>query len=445
MEITLERKENNEASIKVQLKEADYASSVENKLKEYAKTAKMNGFRPGKVPHSLVKKMYGKSVLFEEVQNVAFTGIYKYLEDNKLSIFGRPLPDVAAFTGINWEGQKDFDFVYNVGLQPELTAVDYSAVKVDRYEIELTDEAYNETLTDLRTRFGKQTEAETATAHDTLNGLLKESNGDKEFKISLSLDKVTDKVLPKMIGATKGTTIAFEINDLLKDLHELMHLTGLSHDDVHHLHGNFEFIVDGILHREPAEINEEFYERVFGKDVVKTEEEFTAKLKETILENYKRETDFLYKLQLDEFLIGNTPMALPKSFLKNWIITSNEGKYTAEQVDKDWDRFEKGLKQDMVYAKIAKDNNLNVTEEEVQNAAKNTIRSMFYNYGLYDISDEMLETQAKMYLENKEQDNRSRIVQQVMETKVFETLKEKVKSNTKKVTHKEFIEIANKH
>jgi trigger factor len=439
MEILLEKKENNEASLKVQLTEKDYLPSVESKLKEYSKTVQLKGFRPGKVPAALVKKMYGKSIMFEEIQNVAFTNIYDYLRDNNILIFGRPLPDVASFSKIDWDNQKDFSFIYNVGLQPEVKLPALDKLKVNKFEIELTEEVINETINDLKNRFSKMESVEKSEEGDTVNGKAVEADGAKEFNMAIPTSKLKKDALKTFKGISAGAELTFDIENLFDDIHELMHVTGLGHDAVHDLKGSFKLTVETVNRPSSAQLDQDFFDQVFGKDAVKTEDEFMAKLKETVTENYKRESDYFYKITLDKALMENVSLDLPADFLKNWIKTSNEGKYTDEQIENDWDKFVNGIKQDLIYNKLAQEHKIEVSEDEIREQAKNTIRSMFYQYGLYDITDEMIEPQVKLYLESKEHDNYSKMKEQVLDIKVFETLKANTKPTHKTVDYKQFL------
>lgn len=439
MEILLEKKENNEASLKVQLAEKDYTPSVENKLKEYSKSVQLKGFRPGKVPPALVKKMYGKSILFEEIQNVAFTNIYDYLRDNNILIFGRPLPDVAAFSAIDWDNQKDFQFVYNIGLQPEVALPSLDKLKLTKFDIQLTDEVLNDTIQDLKNRFSKMETVEKSEAKDIINGKATEVNGTKEFNVALPVSKLKSGIVSKFVGLSAGNEVEFDIETLFDDVHELMHITGLNHDAIHDLKGNFKLVVETVNRATEAPLDQDFFDQVFGKGKVANEEEFMTKLKETITDNYVRESDYLFKITTDKVLIENTNLVLPANFLKNWIKTSNEGKYTDEQIDNDWDKFVNGIKQDLIYNKLTQEFKIEISEDEIREQAKNTIRSMFYQYGLYDITDEMIEPQVKLYLESKEHDNYAKMKEQVLDSKVFEVLKANTKPTLKKVDYKEFL------
>lgn len=193
MEITLEKQSATNATLKVNLNESDYRPKVAEKVKEYSKKVQLKGFRPGKVPTSLVEKMYGKSILVDEINQILSDSITKYIRENKLPIIGEPLPDSEKTENINWETQKEFEFNYNLGLVPEFNLDLSPNVKLTKNNIKIEDKVVNETLENLKNQFGQSTNPEVSAEGDFIYGDLKEENGDFEFQSLIPTNKIKNQ------------------------------------------------------------------------------------------------------------------------------------------------------------------------------------------------------------------------------------------------------------
>lgn len=443
MEITLEKKAPTNATIKVNLKEADYQPKVSQKLKEYSKKANIKGFRPGKVPTSLIERMYGKSILVDEINHILSHSVTDYIKENKLPIIGDPLPETSETESIDWETQKDFEFSYEVGLVPTFQYDLSENVKVTKYSIDIEDKVVNETLENLKNQYGKMENPETSEANDFLYGEFKEVNGEFTANGVLPLNKVKDAESKKIIGLKKEETVKLDITNLFDDEAVLAHTLNISVDEAKNKKGEFEFTVKNINRTEPAELNKEFFDKIFGNDAVQSEEEFFKKLRETIAENYNRESDNLLLFKIQEQLIKNTAIDLPNEFLKRWLLISNEGKVTQEQIDKEYDYYVKELKWTLIKNKIAEDNSIKVENEEVESKAKELIQMQFG--GLSFDNEEMQETLNKIienYLKQDKGKNYVKTYEQVLFDKVISVIKEKVNIEEKNVSVDEFKELA---
>lgn len=440
MDITLDKKNSTEASIKITLKEADYQPKVEEKVKEYSKKANIKGFRPGKVPPTLVRKMYGKSILVDEINHMLSHSITDYIKENKLQILGEPLPDQNESKNIDWENQKEFEFEYNIGLVDEFD-YDLTKVKVIRYKIEMDDKSLAETIDNLKQQYGKMTNPEVSQEGDYLYGELQQADGEFTATFSLPLNEVEEKERKNFIGRKKEDRIAFDIREAFKDDETIAHVTGKEKDEIAGLEGKFEFTVLNVNRQEAADLNQEFFDKIFGKDTVTSEEEFKSKVKETISENYDRETDAYLNKSIQDIFIESTEIQLPDEFLKRWLLLSNEGKISMEDIEKEYDAYANETKWNLLQNKIAEDNEVKVENTDVVERTKSLIRQQLASSGMGSQLEDNMDAFADNYLKSENGQNYMKIFNQVKTEKLLDFIKEKITIDTKEVNVEEFKKI----
>ncbi|WP_333821395.1 trigger factor, partial [Ohtaekwangia sp.] len=338
MEITLNKKTNTEGVIKIKLTEGDYQPHVEEKVKDYSRKANIKGFRQGKVPSGVIKKMFGKSILVDEINHLLSHKLSDYIKDNNIKILGDPLPNQEKARQIDWDAQKDFEFEYEIGMVEDFSYEVSSKVKVNSYPIEVDQKTIDETLTDLKKRFGKVSYPETSEADDNLFGELSAKEGDfKKEHAFIAIEKVEKKEQKKFIGLKKDEEVEFEISKLFTEDADVAQLLGVSEEEAKAAKGKYTFKINTISRVEPAAVNSELFDRVFGKDVVTTEEDFINKVKETISENYKREAEHFLDHNIEDYFIQNTSINLPDDFLKSWLKSSSNGEVTEEVISKEFE------------------------------------------------------------------------------------------------------------
>ncbi|WP_347160442.1 trigger factor [Pontibacter chitinilyticus] len=435
MNITLNQTDSTNAQLKVVLEEADYAPKVDQQVKEYSKKAQIKGFRPGKVPAGLVKKMYGKSILVEQINKVLQEEITKYIRENDVKLLGEPLPEPTQ-DAIDWDNQKEFEFTYQVGLLPEFNLpLDKS---VEGYTVELDQKTIDEAYENLKRQFGKTTNPETSEAGDFIYGELKQVDGEFESKTLIPTTRVVEGQ-DKFLGVKSGDTIRFDIRKSFGDDNAaLAHVTGLSKDDAATLNGEFEFTVEKINRTEPAELNQELFDKLFGKDEVTTEEEFDTKVRETIEENYKNEAENLLNRRIIDTLVDNVEVELPTEFFKRWLLVTNEGKLTAEQIDANFDQYTKELKWSMIKNKLVAENDLKVSNDEVVAATK---EKMLAQFNMPEIPEELADSMNNYANQYLNQDNGRNYVQeyeQLLAEKVLAKLKEQMTVVEKTISAEDF-------
>jgi len=447
LEITLDKKSNTEGLIKIKLTEGDYQPNVEEKVKDYAKKANIKGFRPGKVPTGVIKRMFGKSILVDEINHLLSHKLSDYIRDNNIRILGNPLPNQDAAQTIDWDAQKDFEFEYQIGMVDDFKYEISDKIKVKAYKIEVEDKIVDETIADLKRRFGKVNYPESSGAGDSLTGDLRQNDGDfkSEYTI-LDTSLVDKKEQKKFIGLKKDDTVEFDIDKVFSDKAGKARLLGLSSEaEAEAINGPFVFTVATVSRIEDAKAGQELFDRVFGKESVTNEEEFINKVRETVAENYKRESDHFLEHNIEDHLIKHTRINLPEDFLRSWLKNSGEGKVTDDVLDKEFDSYKRGLVWDLIRNKIAEDNTIKVETEEVRNKAKELIVAQFGGQAFAEQMKDRLEGIADNYLSNEDGQNFMRLFHQLRNQKIIDYIKENISISEKKVSVDEFKKIVATH
>ncbi len=439
MEIVLEKKDALNAKLKISLNEADYKPKVDAKLKGYAKTAQLKGFRPGKVPTTVIQKMYGKGVLVEEINGLLSNTINDYIKTNSINILGDPLPEEQSDHAIDWDNQTEFQFGYDLGLVPEFT-YELKNLKLNRYEISIDKKAVETTLDNVKKQFGKSTNPEISEAGDALYCEITAPNGEVKSGL-LYLERVNKKHVAPFIGKKKEDVVEAEISSLFEEAHVLAHLLGLKTEEAAELHGKYSFKINNINRNEDAEMNQELFDKTFGKDTVTDEAAFKTKLEETIVENYKRESEQLLRRDIKLAAVENISFDLPNDFLKRWLLVTNQGKITMEQIDSEYDMYLKELKWNLIKNRIAKDHGLTVEEAEILQYAKENIIRQFGNMQLTPEMDETLTKIAENQLKQDKGRNYMKAYEEILAEKVSALASGQVKVSEKKISVEEFEKI----
>ena len=345
MEIVLDKITNTEALIKISLKQDDYQPKVEEKIKEYSKKANIKGFRPGKVPKTLITKMYGKSILVDEVNHMLSHNVMDYIKENDIQILGEPLPNMEKAAAVDWDTQSEFDFEYSIGMADDFEVKLDKKVKIENFSIKVDDKVIKETIDNLKKQFGTMTNPETSEAGDVLYGEIVAEDeeadlleGQENKKGELDLTKVEKKQVKNFVGKKSEDEIEFDVSKVLKEESDIEGFTGSKETT------KIKFLVKNVNRMVDAEMGQDLFDKTFGKDAVKTEEEFRTKISEVVGKNYDQESEnFLnYKIQ-DEF-VEKTKIDLPNDFLKRFIESSNKEKISREDIDRDYEHYAKDLK-----------------------------------------------------------------------------------------------------
>jgi trigger factor len=444
MNITRENIDDLNAVLKIKIDKIDYDEKVETVLKDYRKKATIKGFRPGMVPIGLIKKMYGRAVQIDEINKVVTDNIQKYITDEKLEILGDPIPKADEQEKIDFDTQEDFTFSFEVGLAPEIDLKLSKKNKVNQYEIIIDDKMKNDYLENYTRRYGELRKAESTEEKDVIKGRIEAIDSEGNIipdgvsveETSLGIDIIKDEAIKTMfLGKHLNDTIDFNIKKAFPNDTEIAGILHKKKEEVENLGENYRFTINDISRFYPAEPGIELYNKIYGEGVVNSNEEFMKKIEDEITVNLKRESDFRLMIDMKALAMEKTDFQLPEEFLKKWLLRVNE-KTTEEQIEKEFDSFRKDLKWQLIRNKVARDNEVKISEEELQKEAENITRYQFQQYGLFYATDEQISNYAKETL--KREEDAKRIADKILEEKVLVQMKELVKIENKDITVEEF-------
>lgn len=439
MEITLDKHAANEALVKIKINEADYQQKVDAKIKDYAKKSNIKGFRPGKAPFAMVKNLYGTSVLVEEINNILSKSLNDYLKEQEFEVLGDPLPQDAEGENIDWKKQKEFEFDYKIGFVEKIDVNLDQKLDAKNYQVELSVKEVNEALDNIKKQYGKMTNPEVSEENDFLYGDLKAADGSYEETLSLPLNELDGRSLKKFLGVKKEDVIAFDPSKAIKgDLSEVLNI---SKEDAEKLTGDFTFTVQNINRTEEAELNQELFDKVFGPDQVSNEQEFLEKIKTILTENYQKEVKVYNEEQLKDSLVANHELDLPEEFLKDWLVRANEGKFSKEDVEKEFPIYTKQLTWSLLSNQIAKENEIKAEHEDVIEKTKEMIREQLASSGMGSQMEENMDMFLQNYLQGNEGKNYMQMLTAVQNEKVLDFVKNKVNIKEEKIAVEKFKEL----
>ncbi len=438
MEITRKDIDSLNAVVTVEIKEADYSDKVKSVLNKYRKTANIPGFRKGHVPMGMVKKQYGKAVLIEEVNKLLQDSLHKYLTEEKLDVLGNPLPKNDK--EIDWNA-PGFSFDFELGLSPKFE-VDIKGKKaINHYKIVADDKMLNGQVTSMRNQYGKLISKNEIEKGDEITGTFTNEEKGIDKNTSFSLDVIKGKTqLKKLIGSKIGDIVSLKTKGLFADDHQNQTYLDVSHDDAHGLEIEVNFEIKEVNKREMAALDQDFFDKIFGKDVVKSETELKAKIKEDTEKQFVQQSDQKLMDEVVESLIANTKFDLPGDFLTRWIQFSGEKPMTQEEAKAEYERSEKGLRYQLIEGKIRNEYKLQVSFDELKDYSKNMIKAQMAQYGQMDPSEEELDSITARIMSNEEEVKR--LSEQLNGQKLLTFFKENAKLKTKEITYDKFIKEA---
>lgn len=436
LDITLEKTHPLSGSIKITLNEGDYQPKVEEKVKQYAKKADLKGFRKGMVPPSVIKRMYGKSIIVEEVNHLLSHALQDYIKDNKLTILGEPIPNYDKHAEIDWENQKNFNFEYEIGLVDNFK-LDIKAKKVKAYAIEVGKEEVDKTISNLQNQYGQMTNPEISEKGDSLFGELKSEDESFSKDLLLEYEKVEKKLQEKMSGVKQEDVLEFDIKKAFKDVEACAEVLSILPAEAKQLKGAFKFQIKKINRVIKAELSQDFFDKVFGKDTVTTEPEFLDKVKAEVAKGYERESGRFLEQTIVDTLVDNTKINFPEEFLRKWLSVSNEGKVSKEDIAKEFPNYLKELKWSLIKKRITEENQIKVEHADVINKTKELIQAQFGMRMSPELEKNMVSF-ADNYLKGNDGENYMRIYNQLQSERIFSFLKTQLSLQEKKIKPEEF-------
>ena len=424
------------ATIAITVEKADYEPKVKKGLNDARRKAELKGFRQGMAPMSLIQKMYGKSILLDEVNKLMADNINQYISDNKLELLGEPLPNEAEQKPLTWEDGEDYEFVFDLGLAPSIVIPELSTVKITAYDITVSDDDKNKYAENILRQYGK---LETCTEAGE-EGFLKVDlcQGDKQIEDTfISLKDIESKALKKpFIGKKVGDEFDIDVKKTFTNETDLAALLKVKKEELTQFEPNFTITVKEVKQFLPSEINQELFDRLFGKDVVTDSETFMQKLEERIRSEYAQESEYRFLLDARKAMLEKMALPLPDKFLKRWLMHSNEEKISMDIIEKDYPQFADDLCWQMIRQQIVSDHKLEAKQEDMMEHARKMARYQYTMYGLNNVPDEHVDQLANSLISNEKEFRR--IYDKVQEDKAVEYIKENASISNKEISMEKF-------
>ncbi|MBS3914778.1 MAG: trigger factor [Bacteroidetes bacterium] len=399
MNISIDKLDDLNTTVIIDLEKQDYEENVEKELRKVQKNVAVKGFRPGKAPLGMVKKLYGRSILADEIQKKASDALNEYIQENKLDILGYPISSERVPSDIDIEGKENFKFAFDLGLAPALELNISAKDKLTNFQIEVGEKEIDEDIEYARKRYGKMEDVEVSEAEDIIYCNLTELNdegvafegGIAEKPASLVANLIEDAALKQtLIGVSKAAKFQVNIFQLFNNNDTVISNTlGIQKEGVKDLNMNFELVVTDIKRRTMAEINEDYYKEVFGpEDFPANEEEYRARIKSNLENYYKNESDLWLDHEIGHLILDKHQMQLPDEFLKRWLVATKPEQYNAEDIEEKYAQERAALHRRLVVDKIAEAANIEPTEADIREEARIYYMGLYRQYGLTMMPDD---------------------------------------------------------
>ena len=440
MNIIKEVRENQTAIIKITVAEADYTAEVDKKLREYKRKANIPGFRPGMVPMGIINKMYRKGVVAETAYKMASDSCFEYIEKEGIDYMGDVLPsdEQGAF---DFDNNTEHEFIFELGLAPKVELELTEKDKVTRYKIKVDEEMRSGYRGQFLRTYGRLVDVDVVENDEAVMCTL--DNGDiKSEDAYVGLISMSDEERKPFIGKKVGDQMIVNVNELYKSAQQRASVLGVKENELGDIKPEFNLTITKIRKYADPEMNEEFFKMAFPEGNVTSEEQFEKFIDEKIAAELQKESDYVFTNTLREYLVEKANLTLPEEFLKRWLLAINEGKFTMEEIEKDFAPFAEMMKWSAVQKHFAKTLNVEVKQEDMLAEAKAYAAAQFAQYGMMNVADEMLANYAQQILANKEEANK--LIEKVYEQKVIEAVTPLVKVSNKSVTIAELNKILSK-
>ena len=434
------------ATIKIDLSPSDYEEKVMKVLKDYQRKAQMPGFRPGKVPFGLTKKMYGEAVTADEINRLLGDSLENFIKEQKIETLGNPLANVEKSSIVDFNQPSDMSFYFDLGLSPEFEVKLDDISRIPYYNIELSDEIAEKYLDDLLRRNGELTEVEVSEKGDLLKGEFAELDAEGNLKEggitstgSINPDLFSEDAIKELfVGKKVGEVVAFFPMKASGNATDVAAMLGINKDEAESLESEFNFTITSISHMVPAEINAELFEKVYPGVEIADKAGLLEQIKKDAAGSFVGESDRKFFNDAIKHLIETAAIELPEEFLKRWLIDINQGKVEAEEIETNYEGYLRSMRWQLIENRLIKENDIHVGEEEI----KDVFRGYFQRPGSGEMDDEMkarIDGIVDSFMKNREDVNR--INDQLFEQKLITVLKEKMIGDTQSVSSEEFTKI----
>ncbi|OJV19533.1 MAG: trigger factor [Bacteroidetes bacterium 41-46] len=442
MKVTQKQAEDLTLMVSLTIGNDDYAPKVKKILGDYRRNADIKGFRKGMAPMSMIEKMHGQSAMVDAVNNLISEGLNNYINENKLNIIGEPLANETEQKPVSWKAGEDMEFIFDIALAPKVEIALSADDMIAYYEAELSKEEIAKYKSNVLRQFGQL-------------GVVDSIEQDEDFIIAdllqgetkiegtyVALRSIEDKKIKKQfMGKKSGDTFDVDVNKAFANEADRAALLKVKKEELASVEPVWSLTVKEVKRFIEPEVNQELYNKMFGEGVVSTEEEFDAKVVERMRAEYAQESDYRFMLDARDYLIEKAAIAVPENFLKRWLFTANEGKFSMEDIEKDFHLFLKDFRWQMIRQYFVKEQKLEVKREDLLAQAKNIAAYQFAMYGLPNVPEEQLNQYAESLLSNEKEGKR--IFDKVEEDKVIGYVRSVVKLDKKSVSVEKLREMTN--
>ena len=435
MNITRENKDALNAVVTINIEKSDFADKVNNILSDYRKSANVPGFRKGQVPMGLVKKQYGKAVTIDEVNKLLQESLGKYLTEEKLDVLGSPLP--TPQDDIDWDAEM-ISFNFEIGLSPEFDIKLKGRKAIPHYIIQADDKLIQDQITNIQKQYGQLISKSEVSEGDEITGVFFNDEAGIESTTTITTDKFKGKTnLKKFLGAKVGDIITVKTKGLFNDSHDLMTYLKIDHDAAHELNVQVTFSINEINTRGLADLDQELFDKLFGKDVVKTVTELKDKLKADAEKQFIQQSDQKLLNDVTEYLVENTKFDLPQDFLQKWLQTAGDQVLTEAEAKAEYEKSEKSMRYQLIESKLIVENNLQVDFEQLKAFASDQIKAQMAQFGQLNPTEKEVEDIVARVMSN--QDEVKRMSEQLTSQKLLAFYKDNAKLKSKTLSYDAFV------
>lgn len=445
MNVSLNKKDAVSGIIKIEIESADYAEQVKKTLRKYSQQASVPGFRKGKLPIQMAKKMFGKSVLAEEINRLVSNELFNYIRENKLNVLGEPLPNETEQQPIDFDTQENFEFFFDIALAPEIDIKLDKRNRMPYYKINITEEMIDKQVEAYRRSNGEYKEQDQSNAEDLLKGRLVELDGDTPKEGGLVVEDAVlmpsylknEEERNKLVGVSKNSVILFNPFKACEGSEvEMASLLKIEKEDVQNHQGDFNLELTEIVRHVPAELNQELFDKVFEKGTVNSEEAFRAEIKKMFEHQLEQDSNYKFLLDSRDFLMKKAgELNYSEELLKRWLMV-NDPKKTQEEVDAEYPKMIEDLNYHLIKESLMKDAELKVEQEDLLALAKEVTKMQFAQYGMNTVPEDVIERYAGEMLSKEE--TYENLMNRAKDDKFGAWLREQITLDSKEVSLEEF-------
>lgn len=423
--------------VTIEIAAADYAEALHKRLNEYRRKADIKGFRRGMAPMSMIQRMYGDQALYESVNSLVGEQLDNFIREEKIRIVGEPMP-AEDQPQLSWKAGEDFTFKFDIAQTPELNFEVGKEDKIPYYDINITAAEKKTAREQLLQQYGSLQEGKKAGENDYIVADIA-NEGHKAEGVYVSISNVAEEARGAFIGKKAGDKFELDVNAAFTNETDRAAMLKVDKAQLAALNPVFTFTVVNVKTFVAAEENQETYDKIFGEGQVTTPEQFEEKVAERIKGSHEQEANYRFGTDVRKYFVDKAALELPEAFLKRWLVYANEGKFSAEQVEKEFPAFIEDFKWQLVRGYIMQKFGLKVSKEDVKNAAVSYVAYQYAMYGMAGVPDNLIQSSAENLLQDQNQYRR--LEEQCEDNAAIARVREEVTLQTKKISMDKFREL----